>query len=443
MGKRDLLPIDVALEPFSQTNLDKIFQLDPDHSDRIMSRESSWLEFKQNFNWASWEKYARTAAAFANARGGYIVFGIGNKPRKLTGMTNTNFEDTDPETITKDLNSSFAPALEWQSYVYFFQGQRFGMLFFWESSAKPVIATANRQEFKEGDILFRYRGKTERIRHTELHAMIEARQTRNMDSWLRFIQRVARIGVDNAAVLDMLEGTVSGPGGTLVIDEKLLQKIRFIREGRFHERDGAMTLRLVGDVQPLSSNIIQPTRLVDKQVGITTPDIVHAFLQRAPVTSPREFIKQICFEASGYLPIYYFMTLARLAHSDVIKFVQGQNSRNQGQTKLLERLERDKACIPGKIGLTSQAGIRTQNCLQAIKNKEIDRDISPEDLKYALNAIRTLRGDEIDADYLFPILMYWFDTHYSTQPSVTADNIRKTICYVDCILYREGTLNAS
>jgi hypothetical protein len=119
LGKRDLLPIDVALEPFSQTNLDKIFQLDPDHSDRIMSRESSWLEFKQNFNWASWEKYARTAAAFANARGGYIVFGIGNKPRKLTGMTNTNFEDTDPETITKDLNSSFAPALEWQSYVFF------------------------------------------------------------------------------------------------------------------------------------------------------------------------------------------------------------------------------------------------------------------------------------------------------------------------------------
>lgn len=442
MGKRDVLPIDVALEPFSQANLDRIFQIDPAHGDRILSRESSWLEFKLSFNWANWEKYARTGAAFANVRGGYIVFGVGNKPRKLIGMTNTNFDDTDPETITKDFNASFAPALEWQSYVYHFQGRSFGLLFFWESSAKPVIATANRQEFKESEILYRYRGKTERIRHPELHAMIETRQTRNMDAWMRFIQRVAKVGVENTAVLDMLEGTVSGPGGTLVIDDSLLQKIRFIREGRFHEREGALTLRLVGDVQPLSSNIIQPTRLIDKQIGITTPDIVHAFLDQERVVAPREFIKQICFEMSAFLPVYYFMHLAHLPVADVINLINSQQSRMQSRDKLLDRLSLDKVCTPHRFGQEHPSGRKVAQHQQNLLAQTVDPHLPIGELKYALRAIRTLSQDQMETGYLFPLLKTWFDMHYTSRDGTIADELRRAICYMDCVLYKGMSIEA-
>jgi hypothetical protein len=433
----DALPADVASKPFAEKNLNRIFRIDSEHKDRVSSRESSWLEFKQSFNWAGWEKYARTAAAFANAKGGYIVFGIGNKPRKLLGMANNNFTEVDPETITKDLDASFAPALHWESYVYEFRGRRYGLLFFWESLGKPVIATANRKEFKEGDILFRYRAKTERIRYAELQGIIEARQTKNQDAWLRVIQKTAKIGADNAAVLDLIDGTLSGPGGTLVIDEQLLHKIRFIREGRFHERDGDPTLRVIGDVQQIASNIIQPTRLVNKQVGITTPDIVHAFLDQEAVSSPREFIRQICFEMSAYLPVYYFIHLARLLIADVVELIKDQQSRTQSKKRLLKRLSDDIVCIPHKHGNDRPAGRKVAEYRQQFLCQSIDTEIPAAELKYALRAVQTLTSVEVNRTrtYMFPLLKNWFDAHYASRDDGIADRLRRTICYLDCVLY--------
>ncbi len=439
MTKRDTLPIEVAIEPFATRHMDRIFQLDPDHDDRITSRESSWLEFKQSFNWANWEKYARTGAAFANAKGGYIVFGIGDKPRRLLGMSNNHFDEIAPETITKDLNSSFAPALEWQLHSTEYCGKRFGLIFFWESTGKPVIAIANRQEFKEGDILYRYRGKTERIRYPELQSIIEFRQTRNLESWMRFIQKIARIGVDNAAVLDFLDGTISGPGGTLVIDESLIQKIRFIREGKFHERDGAPTLRLIGDVAPVPSNLVQPTRVVDRPVAITTQDIVRVFLDQETPNDALQFIKQICFETSGNLPIYYFMGQAGLTSQTVLEFVQAQNSRKQGKVMLLKRLKSDANCEPEPYKPGTPVAAMRENLIR----QNHDGQIAVDKLRYALKAVRTLSKNEIDISYLFPLAKLWFERFYATESSNTATEIRKMLCYLDCILFREVMSHAS
>lgn len=439
MNKRDILPSEVALEPFSQANMDRIFQVDSTHNDRITSRESSWLEFKQSFNWANWEKYARTGAAFANARGGYIVFGVGDKPRRLLGLSNNHFDEIDTETITKDFNSSFAPALEWQIHAHVHDGKKFGLIFFWESMSKPVIATANRQEFKEGDILFRYRGKTERIRYPELQSLIEARQTRNLDSWMRFIQKIARIGVDNAAVLNFLDGTVSGPGGTLVIDESLLQKVRFIREGKFHERDGAPTLRLIGDVTPVPSNLVQPTRVREIPVAITVQDIVQAFCHQEDIPDTMPFIKQICFETSGNLPIYYFIQKSGLSRQEITKFVAEQNSRKLGKKTLLKRLDSDTNCIPQ----TYKPGSPVAAMRDELLHERLTDQIAVDKLTCALRAARTLSKDEMNTEYLFVIVKAWFDRFYGAESSNIATELRKTLCYLDCILFLETVSHAS
>jgi len=70
-------------KPFSQETLNEIFKISPHKPDRVISRECSWLEFKESFGWASIPKYMRTFAAFANAKCGYIVFGIANRPHIL------------------------------------------------------------------------------------------------------------------------------------------------------------------------------------------------------------------------------------------------------------------------------------------------------------------------------------------------------------------------
>lgn len=64
--------------------------------------------------------------------------------------------------------------------------------------------------------------------------------------------KISKIGPSNAAVLDMLNGKITGSSGTLVIDESLLPKLRFIKEGSFKERGGLPTLKLIGDVKPVT-----------------------------------------------------------------------------------------------------------------------------------------------------------------------------------------------
>ena len=64
--------------------------LDIDAKTRVVrSRESARREFKVTFERADLPRYAKTMAAFANAQGGMLIFGIRNKPRELVGCSLT------------------------------------------------------------------------------------------------------------------------------------------------------------------------------------------------------------------------------------------------------------------------------------------------------------------------------------------------------------------
>lgn len=89
---------------FSVEKLGPIFQTDSPGSDKLKSRENGYLEFKESFNWGNKNEYVRTIAAFANAKGGYLVFGVTNSPRTLKGLTSDKFENTDTAKITEYLN---------------------------------------------------------------------------------------------------------------------------------------------------------------------------------------------------------------------------------------------------------------------------------------------------------------------------------------------------
>lgn len=165
-------------EPFSQENLNEIFRPFPNYPDRLISRESSWVEFKQSFNWGNREEYGKTLAAFTNNRGGYIVFGIGNNPRLLIGLKSDNFENFDPAKLTEYLNESFSPEISWNIHLHEIRGKLFGLIYAEESLDKPVIARKNVGTIiKEGEIYYWYRGRTEKIKFSELRQVIDAAKT--------------------------------------------------------------------------------------------------------------------------------------------------------------------------------------------------------------------------------------------------------------------------
>lgn len=338
-------------EPFSQEHLAEIFKVSPNEPDRLLSRESGKLEFKESFNFASLPEYARTMAAFANASGGYLVFGVGNSPRKLLGLRGDAFDKLDPERLTEGLNELFSPELNWIQSVSSFGSKRFGLIYTFPCLRKPVVAMKAIGKIIEGDILYRYRGRTQRIRYAELSSILEEGRRQEQQLWMRHLRQISRIGVSDAAILDIKAGVAKGQGGTLVIDESLLGKIQFIKEGQFDEKDGAPTVRLIGDAKVSQKPMLPMRRTVIQTRAIRLEDIVKSFLQQEKVGEPEKYITQICHETTAFLPVYYYAILAKMSREDLFRLVEGTKSRSPAKSKLVERLSKPE-CFHESIPAT-------------------------------------------------------------------------------------------
>jgi hypothetical protein len=231
-----------------------IFRLKPGKT-YLQTRESSSIEYKRAFNKASLPEYARDIASFANHSGGFLVFGVENHPHIPIGLQNMHFVETDEAVITDFLNEHFAPAIEWEKLIHNWENLTFGIIHVVESNAKPVIAIndgGRGQEIKDGEIYYRYVGRSEKIRHAELSQIIEQRIAIENRRWQELIQKIAQIGPENSMILNTIDGKIEEGNRTILIDDELIPKIKFIKEGQFTERQGAITLKLIGEIQPTS-----------------------------------------------------------------------------------------------------------------------------------------------------------------------------------------------
>jgi hypothetical protein len=425
--------ITLSKSPFTQENMNSIFRLNTSDPERLTSRENSWLEFKESFNFGAIEDYARIMASFSNTRGGYIVFGVGNEPRKLIGLRNDKFEKIDSAKISENLNDLFSPEIQWDLHIYEFQNRSFGLLYVRESSDKPIIATKNgkRNEVKDGEIYYRYRGQTKKIRYAELHQIFDERSRNEQKYWVQHIKQISRIGPKNAAIFDTETGAVTGPAGSsFLIDEKLLPELNFIKEGEFDEKRGAPAFKLVGDVKPVESSLIQPMKTVIQTKGIRTPDIIYAFLDQKNVSYPEEYIKQICFETSAFLPVYYFMNLANLTREKTLDIIESTKSISRSRKKIFDRLNSDDDLSLQDPKPRSQNAEKKMLYKNQILQENITDNLPISELKYLLQSVRMLNPSEVNLNYLLPFLKNWYDLYY-TEDVRLADYLRRAICFLD------------
>src|SRR5881397_2980080 len=109
----------------------------------LIHREGQEVEFKEQFNFAGLADYFRDFAAFANNRGGYLIFGVQNSPRVPTGLNHVSleqFEKVDPEKITGYLLEVFSSDIRWEQATVVMEGKSFGVWRVQEAVTKPIIA---------------------------------------------------------------------------------------------------------------------------------------------------------------------------------------------------------------------------------------------------------------------------------------------------------------
>ncbi|KTG16739.1 hypothetical protein AUR63_01350 [Guyparkeria sp. XI15] len=165
------------------------------------------------------------------------------------------FQKIDPEKISGFLLETFSSEIEWTQASFEINEKVFGVFKIEPSTSKPVIARKDEgknQAIKNGEIYYRYGGRTQKIQGAELESIIFHRIEQNNRSWLDLMSKIGRMGPQNAAILDTESGLIEkNENQIMVVDETLASKLKFIKQGEFVEKGGSTALQLVGDVVPV------------------------------------------------------------------------------------------------------------------------------------------------------------------------------------------------
>lgn len=430
--------------PLSSEMLTGIFRTSPKDPTRIINREGTTIEFKESYNHSGMAQYFRAIAAFANNSGGYILFGVGDKPRRLVGLKEKSlkqFEELKVEEFTKNLLDYFSPEIKWNHCTFEYHEMSFGVIYVYPLLRKPCICKKHyddpnpKYSLKEGDIYYRYGGRSERIRYDELSGIIEETRKNEERQWLNFARKAARIGVANAALLDLNTGNLSGNGGTVVLDEDLLKKIAFIQEGRFVETGGTPTLRVIGDVTDISTGKVVLTESTKKVVRAIEPnDIINAFLDGQIVEEPLEYIKRISTATSANYPIYFFLQQSEVSVTDVINLIRKSTARGTAKEKLIKRLE-GKTIAPRMMPAKSTEASEKRKVYQEHWLSE-NMPFEIDDVSRCVEALLYLSDDEIRDHqiYIRATIKQLFAKYYAEAATLVASNIRIAICRIDEVL---------
>jgi hypothetical protein len=289
------------IDPFSAGQLDLLFSTSVGNPDLLRKRESTTLELKANYQSGSRERYAKTMAAFANRGGGYLLFGVANKPHRLVGMTNNRFEELDPATLSQFLDGRFSPSIDWEHHVHSIDGRDFGVIHVREARTKPVVCTLNGQDIRDGEIYYRYAGRTKVIGSAEVQALIEDRVRAEREDWRNLLFRSAHITPSATYLLDIEDGKASGTKRSFVISPALLEQVKFIHEGRFEEA-GEPALKVIGDVEVVRTETL-PAVVEDVPVD---PSQYCSLYEAAVVTQLKERIGNTVLIAGAPKPLNGF-----------------------------------------------------------------------------------------------------------------------------------------
>lgn len=436
-----------------------LLQLKPDTKDVLRNRENSQLEFKETFGLGSRAKYAKTLAAFANNRGGYIVFGVTNEPHRIKGLNTANFDSCDPAKLTEFFNSHFSPELAWEMDSIQFHGFTLGYIYAYEAQDKPVVAIANNgSDLHEAAIYYRYRGQSSAIKFPELRTLLDERITRERRAWIQHLTSIGRAGPTNVGIIDTVRGKLFGGGAPFLIDESLLRQLKFVRAGQFAESEGAPTLRLVGDLQPVTGMIAEKPI----HVGIHSEDLITSFLAQRTLEPAQAatYLRESVFQSTQFVPVHYFLHASGLADEQAKSMLKEcKGAMTNTRAKVLQRLFGDHRLgamsvvdpiptfpedVTTELFMQELTTAPTARAERSLLLAGLQRDprlidaASPFlNVPRLSEAITHLSRKEIAAhkSRIFEMLLVIFEQRFNTLEPIERTYFRKAVCFCDETLF--------
>lgn len=428
------------MTPLSDISLSRIFKKSTRNPNLIGTNEGTTIEYKESFGWKSLSDYLKAMASFANREGGYIILGVKDKPHEMLGLQGQaleRFTNIDNQEWTTNLKEHFAPEIVWEKTIYIFEEKKYGIIYTYPAKEKPVICKKDAGELRKAAIYYRYNSQNSEIEYPELHSIIEQEKQKINEQWMKTIRQIGDTGIAKTAILDLQSGKMTGTNTTLYIDENLLNDIEFVQEGSFVETGGNPALKVVGQVQ----TVVGAQRVIVEQEcnkAINADEIIKSFITQENVNNPLEFIKQICYQSTGNMPVYYYLSLANKSNDEGISFIDEVPINSMSKDLLKRRINNREVKFGRLPNNTSVVTKAKKAYIQAILEHNLIIPSTEIELKYCLIAIRAMEPTQISEhkDYILNILYEIYSTFFNSQPfSSIKSDFRYTLCWVDEALY--------
>lgn len=419
-------------------------------SNRSFTVETKDIEFKESFGWGSKANYMKTMAAFSNANGGYIIYGVKEKPIKLIGLHDRSlieFDGIDHALFSETLRNQFNREIIWDKRTYVYAGFQYGVIYTLESENKPIISMNTKDtKLRKCAIYYRYNSLSTEIEPGDLDNILECEKQRYVTLLLKNITIMAKNGVENISIFNHSTGYLFDPNAqntNIVVDSDLLKEIKFIKEGQFTETEGETALILKGSIQNIYS---KDPLIVEKQTpkAITQHDVIRQFLEQSLVEKPFEYLKQICTYQSAYFPTYYYIATIDQSIPEIIKELNAYNIPNKIKDKVIQRLSSRDKSLHKPCNQNGNISKIKQQHMGELKNKmgvipTCQEEDGNKNMQYFLQAIQALSQEDVVLlkKYLLQILeTIYQDVFLKIDcPSLTKTEFRKAMCWVDEALY--------
>lgn len=199
--------------------------------------------------------------------------------------------DVDLRVLNQTIRSDLSCAVDFERTTIERAGKKIGLIYIHPAKTKPVIFIRNNTDVAaaEGHIYYRYQGENRLIGPTELQNIIEER-IRNLSGAIlaKHLQNILVNGIENSAVMNLVTGEVDGKSGSFLIDEELLPKINFVKEGEFVEKSGAPALKLIGELKGSASVVVTKEENIHALCPFSYTELVSEVKKRVPLVKQEQ-----------------------------------------------------------------------------------------------------------------------------------------------------------
>jgi hypothetical protein len=178
----EIRPFNEYAGPLSPSRVREVISLTRDAQESLPGFENQFSEYKEVLptDRLGRIRIAKVAASFANARGGYVFFGISDD-RAIVGIEVTDQIERQFQSIFQCVNESFTPAFEWDHALVEISGKTIAAIYVYEAENKPIICTReHNNDIHKGHIYLRYSASSRLIEPGDLLSMLGERDRRMM-----------------------------------------------------------------------------------------------------------------------------------------------------------------------------------------------------------------------------------------------------------------------